>query len=69
MHIIYVLNQVKQKETFSEWIVSLFEHTILFSYIRLRSSRGSSASIVSGYSLDDRAIEVRSPAKEKGFFL
>jgi hypothetical protein len=30
---------------------------------------GSSVSIVSGYGLDDRAIEVRSPAEEKGFFL
>jgi hypothetical protein len=30
---------------------------------------GSSGSIVSGYGLDDRAIEVRSPAEVKGFFL
>jgi hypothetical protein len=30
---------------------------------------GSSVSIVSGYGLDYRAIEVRSPAKAKGFFL
>jgi hypothetical protein len=30
---------------------------------------GSSGSIVSGYGLDDRAIEVRSPAVAKGFFL
>jgi hypothetical protein len=30
---------------------------------------GSSVSIVPGYRLDDRAIEVRSPAEEKGFFL
>jgi hypothetical protein len=29
---------------------------------------GSSVSIVSGYGLDDRAIEVRSPAEAKGFF-
>jgi hypothetical protein len=28
---------------------------------------GSSVSIVSGYGLDDRAIEVRSPADAKGF--
>jgi hypothetical protein len=32
-------------------------------------SRGSSVSIVSGYGLDDREIEVRSPAEAKGFFL
>jgi hypothetical protein len=30
---------------------------------------GSSVSIVSGYGLDDRAIEVRSPAEAKGFLL
>jgi hypothetical protein len=30
---------------------------------------GSSVSIMSGYGLDDRAIEVRSPAQDKGFFL
>jgi hypothetical protein len=29
---------------------------------------GSSVSIVSGYGMDDRAIEVRSPADAKGFF-
>jgi hypothetical protein len=32
-------------------------------------SRVSSGSIVSDYGLDDRAIEVRSPAEAKGFFL
>jgi hypothetical protein len=30
---------------------------------------GSSVAIVSGYGLDDRVIEVRSPAEAKGFFL
>jgi hypothetical protein len=30
---------------------------------------GSSVSIVSGYGLDDRPIEIRSPAEKKGFFL
>jgi hypothetical protein len=32
-------------------------------------SRGSSVSVVSGYRLDYRANEVRSPAEAKGFFL
>jgi hypothetical protein len=32
-----------------------------------RNKPGSSVSIVSGYGLDDRAIEVRSPAEAKGF--
>jgi hypothetical protein len=31
-------------------------------------SRGSSVIIVSGYGLDDRAIEVRSPAGAKDFY-
>jgi hypothetical protein len=31
--------------------------------------QGSSVSIVSGYGLDDRTIEVRSPTETKGFFL
>jgi hypothetical protein len=30
---------------------------------------GSSVCIVSGYGLDDRAIDVRAPAEAKGFFL
>jgi hypothetical protein len=30
---------------------------------------GSSVSVVSGCGLDDRAMEVRSPAEAKGFFL
>jgi hypothetical protein len=34
-----------------------------------RRSRVSSGSIVSDYGLDDRAIEVLSPAEAKGFFL
>jgi hypothetical protein len=38
-------------------------------YETKRRNRGSSASIMYGYGLDDRAIEVRSPAEEKGFFL
>jgi hypothetical protein len=32
-------------------------------------SRGSSVSIVSGYGLEDRTIEVRSPAEIRVFFL
>jgi hypothetical protein len=33
------------------------------------SEPGSSVSIVSGYGLDNWAIEVLGPAEEKGFFL
>jgi hypothetical protein len=35
----------------------------------LNREPGSSVSIVSDYGLDDRAIEVRSLAEAKGFFL
>jgi hypothetical protein len=42
------------------------ESRVLLYYVR---SQGSSVSIVSDYGLDDRAIQVRSPAEEKGFFL
>jgi hypothetical protein len=34
----------------------------------VKGAGGSSASIVSGYGLDDRVIEVRSPAEAKGLF-
>jgi hypothetical protein len=34
----------------------------------LTRSRGSSVSIVSGYGLDDRAIQVRSPAEARRIF-
>jgi hypothetical protein len=38
-------------------------------YETIRRNRDSSAGIMYGYGLDDRAIEVRSPAEEKGFLL
>jgi hypothetical protein len=41
----------------------------VFVFVFMLGSRGSSVSIVSDYGLDDRAIGVRSPAGEKGFFL
>jgi hypothetical protein len=39
----------------------------LIQFTTIRSEPGSSVSIVSGYGLDDRAIEVRSPADAKDF--
>jgi hypothetical protein len=45
---------------------SKIHFNIKLLYIR-RWSRGSSVSIVSGYGLDDRAIEVRSPAGANDF--
>jgi hypothetical protein len=42
----------------------------ILSYVaRFKMSRTAQVSIVSGYGLDDRVIEVRSPAEAKGFFL
>jgi hypothetical protein len=40
---------------------------LLLITIHLSGSRGSSVIIVSGYGLDDRAIEVRSPAEARDF--
>jgi hypothetical protein len=42
-----------------------YYHYVLYWIV----SRGSSVDIMSGYGLDDRAIEVQSPAEAKGFFL
>jgi hypothetical protein len=42
---------------------------IVVKYIPFIVSRGSSVSIVSGYGLDDRAIEVRYPVEAIGVFL
>jgi hypothetical protein len=43
-----------------------YKNCLLFSCIW---SPGSSVTIVYGYGLDDRAIEVRSPAEAKRFFV
>jgi hypothetical protein len=40
----------------------------LLHIVRCLREPGSSVSIVSGYGLDDRAIEVRSPVVAKRFF-
>jgi hypothetical protein len=44
-----------------------FVHRINYKITYFQRSRVSSGSIVSGYGLDDRAIEVRSPAEAKDF--
>jgi hypothetical protein len=43
--------------------------TVIYWSLGINREQGSSVSIVPGYGLDDRAIEVRSPAEAKGFFL
>jgi hypothetical protein len=42
---------------------------IYLAYEILKKEPGSSVSIASGYGLDDRENEVRSPAESKGSFL
>jgi hypothetical protein len=49
-------------------IVIIFELKLILE-IDVNVSRGSSVSIVSGYGLDDWAIEVQSPAEANGSFL
>jgi ABC-type sulfate transport system permease subunit len=51
---------------FIQW--QLFYLIVLHKAVA-KVSRGSSVSIVSGYGLSHRAIEVRSPAEAKGFLL
>jgi uncharacterized membrane protein len=53
------LQKKKKKKTKRSLIIKML----------LRVVMGSSVSIVSDCGLDDRAIEVRSPAEAKGFFL
>jgi hypothetical protein len=48
---------------------SMTSGVIKMLIINGEASRVSSDSIVSDYELDNRAIEVRSPAEVKGFFL
>jgi hypothetical protein len=46
----------------------LYYPPIYYLVFQVAGSRGSSVRIESGYGLDERAIEVRSPAEAKGFF-
>jgi hypothetical protein len=41
---------------------------IILNWVFFLWSRSRSVSIVSGYGLDDQAIEVRSPTRDRGFF-
>jgi hypothetical protein len=52
-------------------IVSHTQTTVFCNLLHLqldKISRGSSVSVVSGYELEDQAIEFRSPAETTGFF-
>jgi hypothetical protein len=54
-------------EQIIKWKITAFWYIAPCSLVDDESD--SSVSIVSGYELDDRAIEVRSPAEAKRFFL
>jgi hypothetical protein len=56
------------RPTYVIQIKGVFLH-IFTEIINMIRELGSSVSILSGYGLDDRAIEVRSPAEAKEFFL
>jgi hypothetical protein len=53
--------------SFTNNIICIFLHFSFYSLYYTESEPGSSGSIVSGYGLDDRAIEIRSPAGAKDF--
>jgi hypothetical protein len=57
---------IRTTKSVSVDIVRFSEKTEVIS---LNGKPGSSVSIEFGYGLDDRAIEVRSPAEANGFFL
>jgi hypothetical protein len=48
-------------------IVQIIKLQRFETWLQEEEEPGSSGSIVSGYGLDDRAIEVRLPAEAKGF--
>jgi hypothetical protein len=50
-------------------ILQIPKLNVIFLQLINHRSQGSLVSIVPGYELDDQAIEVRSPAEAKGFFL
>jgi hypothetical protein len=67
---VYTVRKDPEDFQFARNVVSHEEHKNReYAKIVKRGKPGSSVSIVSDYGLDDRAIEVRSPAEAKGFFL
>jgi hypothetical protein len=76
--IAYFITGINYRFIFNTKLITAFE-SYLFSRINgnsinitnifLKFEPGSSVSTVSGYGLDDRAIEVRFPAEARGFFL
>jgi hypothetical protein len=67
MRLIICVHWIQMAQDMTQWW-GLVNEIMNFDVLQ-KQSLGSSGSIVSDYGLDDRAIEVRSPAEEKGFFL
>jgi hypothetical protein len=66
---IYILTFVEQSLSRERGVRLIHISGKLQKAMSVLVSRGNSVSIVSGYGLDDRAIEDRSPAVAKVFFL
>jgi hypothetical protein len=65
----YSKETVSQKGLSFKWNHDVISLATINYTIHLYSEPGSSVSMESGYGLDDRATEVRSPTEAKGFFL
>jgi hypothetical protein len=59
----HLIGVTEENHENSDYLVTLLYMKIMW----LSRSRGSSVSIVSGYELDDQAIQVRSPAEATDF--
>jgi hypothetical protein len=73
---VFIPSNVYEVKIYSSLISEhIFIHSNIFLLVTVmvwyytKRSQGSSVSIVSDYRVDDRAIEVRSPAEARGFFL
>jgi hypothetical protein len=70
LYVKYLLLFSSFKQNWNRIAIRVNEYIFLTITCEHPCERGSSVSIVvSGYGLDDRVIEVRSRAEEKGFFL
>jgi hypothetical protein len=69
LYVKYLLLFSSFKQNWNRITIRVNEYIFLTITCEHPCEPGSSVSIVSGYGLDDRVIEVRSRAEAKGFFL
>jgi hypothetical protein len=69
MQYLQTVQVVRLKQPHSLRLEHANKSIALFGLSGVMGEPGSSGSVVSGYGLDDRGIEVRSPAEANGFFL